>query len=106
MTDTAPDIDPLADAQAELAGYRIMSPEDLLEQLSPNACLFFLQQTAYETMKHWATELTAGEGVPVWNETPVCDAFQVIVTVCGELDEACTLVNLLPPNALDVPDQP
>ena len=104
MTTTDNPIDPLQDAQDELAGYRIMSPEDLLEQLSPNACLFFLQQTAYETMKHWATELTPSEQGSEWSDTDIAKAFFAVVAVCGMLDEACVLTNILPPEALQVPE--
>ena len=103
MTDAT--IDPLEDAQAELAAYRVMSPEDLLEPLSPNACLFFLQQAAYETMKHWATELSGGEGAAQWDGTDVAKAFAAITTVCGQLDEACVLTGILPPEAVNVPEQ-
>jgi hypothetical protein len=105
MTDLEGTIDPLEDAQAELAGYRIMSPEDLLEQLSPNGCLYFLQQTAYECLKHWATELFPDTEQAEWEGTPVTSAFQTIVTVCGELDQACVFVGILPPEAAAVPDE-
>lgn len=104
MTSTDSSIDPLQDAQDELAGYRVMSPEDLLELCSPNACLYFLQQTAYECLKHWATELSPEGEQATWEGTDVTKAFNAIATICGQADEACVLVGILPPEALNVPE--
>jgi hypothetical protein len=104
MTDTAPGtIDPLEDAKAELAAYRILTPADIMADLSPNACLFFLQQAAYAAMSKWGNTLAPSVESGEYEETEVTKAFFGIVQVCGELDQACVLVGILPPEALDEP---
>jgi len=104
MTDLMDPVDPLDEAKMELATNRIMSPEDLLGSLSPNAGLFFLQQAAYQIMAIWAAKLVDRVGDPEFESSELGRALQAIMTACGNLDEACVLVAILPPEALDEPD--
>jgi len=96
-------IDPLEDAKAELVGYRIMSPEDLMENLSPNACLFFTQQAAYTTVSKWVEALSPTDGTDEYEETDIVKAFYALTAVCGMLDQACVLVGILSPEAIELP---
>ena len=90
MTDTAPGtIDPLEDAKAELAAYRILTPADIMADLSPNACLFFLQQAAYAAMSKWGNTLAPSVESGEYEETEVTKAFFGIVSAASSTRPAC-----------------
>jgi len=99
-------IDPMEDAVAELAGNMVPNPEDLFKGLSPNASLWFLQQSAYTALGKWAEMLAPGDATGEFDGTDVTKAFYAVTAVCGMLDEACVLVGILPPEAAVGPGEP
>ncbi len=96
-------IDPMVEAQAELSANLVVTPDDLFQGLSPNAVLYYLQQAAYTAMARWAEQLDTDANLAEYEDTDVTKTFYGITAVCGMLDEACVLVGILPPEALDEP---
>lgn len=102
MTDTtagAPaEVDANELAQGELAANTVPTPDDVLQDVGPLAVLWYARELTYYAVKSWAAQLSADEAGDVGETSELSQALEAISLAAGNLDGACVLVSLLPPD--------
>lgn len=90
----------LSAAKDELGALMAPAPEDVLEDLSIIASLFYVEQWCYALLAQWNAKLS--EDAPTDEDTDgqVANAMQGIAAACGNLDASCVLMGLLPSEAV------
>ena len=96
-------IDPADIARTELAENLIMPPADLLGDIGPMGQLLYLEQLAWHVLSGWTGMLAAADPADVGDDSEPVRAQQALALAAGEIDAACVLVSLLPPEATDGP---
>jgi hypothetical protein len=88
-------------ARTELATFMFPAPEDCVGDLTPITGLFYVEQWAYALLARWidASATAADEDTDV--QTQVAQALTGIGEACGNLDAACALMGIVPPEAAD-----
>lgn len=97
-TDT---VDPAEIARTELAEYMIIPPEDLLGDIGPMGQLLYLEQLIWLVLSGWTGMLSAADGDDVPDDSEPVRALAALTLAAGQIDGACVLVSLLPPEATD-----
>jgi hypothetical protein len=97
--------DPAEVARTELAEGLVMPPEDLLGDIGPMGQLLYLQTLAYHVLAGWTGMLVAADDEVVDDNAEPARALQALALACGQIDGACVIVSLLPPEAADGPAQ-
>ena len=102
MADTdVTELPALGTARTELAAGQYPAPEDCLRDLDPITGLFYVEQWVYECLRIWALNAAAVEDEDPAVVAQVGEALEAIGLACGNLDAACVLMGLLPPEAAD-----
>lgn len=105
MIDTAPTGEVEQDAnemaQGELAANTVPTPDDVLQDVGPLAVLWYARELAYYAVKSWAAQLSLTDHDDIHAESELSEALQGISLAAGNLDAACILVSLLPPDYAD-----
>lgn len=105
MTDTASTGEVEQDAnemaQGELAANTVPTPDDVLQDVGPLAVLWYARELTYYAVKSWAAQLSADEAGDVDQDSELAQALGGISLAAGNLDAACILVSLLPPDYAD-----
>lgn len=95
------DVDPFELATNELAANMVPTPDDVLDDCGPLACLYYSAQVLAFTVGRWAatmdTELIAA---PDDGSEPV-QALEAITRALGAITGACSLVGVYPPEATE-----
>jgi hypothetical protein len=97
------DIDAAEDAARELAEAMIMPPDDLLGDVGPLAQLLYLERLAWHVLTGWTGMLTVADSGDVPDDSEPVRALAALGLAAGQIDAACVLVALLPPEATDAP---
>jgi hypothetical protein len=98
---TAPELPALDRARTELAAGQFPAPEDCLNDLDPITGLFYVEQWAYDLLRIWAANAGAAEDEDAAAQEQIAQALEAIGMACGNLDAACALMGILPPEAAD-----
>lgn len=93
--------DPAENAAAELASNTVPTPDDLLSDVGPLTQLWYLRELSYSVMRVLAATLSIDQGDDMPDDSEPVRALAVVALVAGELDGACVLVGLLPPDYAD-----
>ncbi|MFZ0666193.1 MAG: hypothetical protein WAM97_10585 [Acidimicrobiales bacterium] len=94
--DTEPDA--LDMAKTELGEAMVPDPIDMLSDCGPLAQLWFLHQCAYGVMQSFTGMLSGDEAADVADDSEPVRAYAALAKACGNLDGACQLLSLLPPD--------
>lgn len=94
--DTEQDANELA--QGELAANTVPTPEDVLQDVGPLAVLWYARELTYYAVKSWAAQLSIDEAGDIGDTSELSQALEAISLAAGNLDGACVLVSLLPPD--------
>lgn len=88
--------DPEAMARAELAEAMAPHPPDLIEGLSPLACMLYLDQLGWGTLNIWTAWLSQLETVDSDAPAEITLAFGGLMMAVGALDGICVVLGLIP----------
>lgn len=100
----AQDIDPNVIAREELAKAMIPTPDDVVTDLSPLACLFYMEQLGWAVLTSWTAYASEAQENGVEGADDLGVTLNQIAETVGRLDEICARIGLLPVEA--VPPRP
>lgn len=89
-------LDPEEMAKTELAKAMIPTPDDIMDELSPLAALYLLDQMAWATFTNWTawlSDMTDEQKADAESAAPTLSGLGL---VCGELDAICAAIGLAP----------
>lgn len=95
--------DPAEVARTELAESMIIAPPDLLGDIGPMGQLFYLEQMIWHVLSGWTGMLAVADGDDVPDDSEPVRALAALTLAAGQVDAACVLVSLLPPEAASGP---
>lgn len=87
----------------ELAAATVPTPDDLLGDVGPLAQVFYLEQLAYAVMRAYTAMLSASDDDAMPDDSEPVRALAALGEACGNLDAACILLSILPPEAASAP---
>lgn len=96
--------DALEIATRELAEGMVIPPDDLLDDIGPLGCLWYLTQCATFTLGRWAGTIDSDAGAELQDGDAPIQALEAITKATGILTGACALVSILPEDAGDIPN--
>ena len=92
-------VDPMQVAVDELGGAMVPTPDDLLDDIGPMGCLWYLTQVAAFTLGRWAGTLDPDVVPDMTDDDGPVRALQAITLATGNLNAACIAVSILPEEA-------
>jgi hypothetical protein len=93
--------DPAEVARTELATEQVLPPEDLLPDVGPMGQLLYLEQLTWYVLTTWTGMISAADDGVLDDDSEPLRALQAITLAAGMIDQACVIVSLLPPEAVD-----
>lgn len=96
-------IDPLEIATQELAEAQVPTPEDLLADVGPLGCLWYVKEAMAITAMRWVDTLPAMEDPEADTDTGPVRSLQMLTEAMGAVTAACVEVSLLPREAAELP---
>lgn len=92
-------LDTMEMARAELAKAMVPTPEDLLDGMGPLGVLFYAEQTVVEAFKLLVFFASESADDPDAEEGDLPRVIEAVGMALGQLDAACILLGILPPEA-------
>lgn len=96
---TPDQIDTMEIARTELASQMFPAPEDMFDDITPLAGLFYVEQCAVELYKVFVASLSAENTPDMDTSEGAGKALAAIGQALGMLDVACVAMGILPPEA-------
>lgn len=93
-------IDPQEMAKKELAKAMVPTPDDICEELSPIAALYFLEQLSWATLTLWTAYAKDEQDKAPEVADDLGLTLQGVALAVGSLDEICARIGLIPPAAV------
>lgn len=97
---TTEPIDTMELARRELATEMLPSPDDMFDELSPVAALFFTEQCTVQLFKQYVADLGENDLGIDDTATGAGKALACIGQALGMLDQACVAMGILPDEAI------
>jgi len=98
MTDTAP-TSMMEEAKADLSTNMVPTPEDVLGDVGPVGQLYYAERLLYVVYGMFAGLLANDAVEQPDDDSPPVKALAAIGMACGNLDAACIVMGILPPEA-------
>jgi hypothetical protein len=95
VSDTAPGLDALAHAQAELAAAAWPIPDDFLGDVGPLAIVWYFDQLGWATLRHYTAMLANAPGETPGDDSEPVRALNALTVAVGAIDEACVILGLI-----------
>ena len=96
-------IDPEEMVRGELAAAMIPTPEDVMEDLSPLAGLFYLEQLGWAVLTSFTAYAQEQLDAEVEGADDLSVTLSQIGAIVGMLDGTCARIGLIPPEAVPPP---
>src|SRR5579863_9850971 len=97
-------VDPMAVATDELKGGMVLTPEDLLDDMGPLACLLYATQTLAFALGRFVGTVDSPEGADLKDGDGPVQALAAMTKALGVLHGACECVGLYPEGASEIPE--
>lgn len=94
------EIDPCEIARTELAQAMVPTPDDIVGDLSPLACLYFLEQLGWAVLTCWTAYASDEADKGSESADDLAETLNAIAMTVGQLDQTCARIGLLPVEAV------
>lgn len=93
-------IDPEQLAKNELSEAMIPTPDDVVNDLSPLAALYYLEQLGWATLNVWTAYAQEAEDTKQDGADDLAITLQQVASIVGSLDATCARIGLIPADAI------